>query len=369
MIKSFKKILSHFPLLYRIIKKLYLSYKKNVFFIPISENDLKNENISKKFYPLNFNNFQKFRDKFKYFLIFRDKKISYYSKSKIAELSKFVLIDKVDIAYDGDCPNYTEIVSCKVLDTYIKELNIEHYPYKFFYIKDKFKIKNIGSKHRSYNFNGTFLLPAGGKTIGDGGDVTFRLNFIPDLSGKSFLDIGSEEGYAVFDALKKNAKFAKGLNILEDKEYDFFPEYLRPSSVTSRKREEIDKTQNFLIKEFGYHDKNNFKFEYGNIYNLNKEKFDFVFCFGVLYHLKNPYKAIENLYTITNETLIIETQGIRDLKYLNAKIDLKDGFIRHSPGSLKFLLKKAGFKKVSVLVDAHDANMEVTNIVLKAIKN
>ena len=36
--------------------------------------------------------------------------------------------------------------------------------------------------------------------------MSFRLNFIPDLKNKSFLDIGSEEGYAVFDAIKKGAK-------------------------------------------------------------------------------------------------------------------------------------------------------------------
>ena len=58
-------------------------------------------------------------------------------------------------------------------------------------------------------------MPSGGRSIGDGGDVTVRLNFIPDLKGKTFLDIGSEEGYAVFNAIKKGASFAKGLNIEE----------------------------------------------------------------------------------------------------------------------------------------------------------
>ena len=92
------------------------------------------------------------------------------------------------------------------------------------------------------------------------------------------------------------------------------------------------------------------------------------FCFGVLYHLKNPYKALENLFNITNETLIIETQGIKNSNYLNAKIDPSDGFIRHSSNSLKFLLEKVGFEKVKILVDAHHSSMEITNIVLKAEK-
>ena len=115
--------------------------------------------------------------------------------------------------------------------------------------------------HRSYNFNGTFYLPSGGKTIGDGGPVESRLSYIPDLTGKSFLDIGSEEGYAVFDALKKNAKFAKGLNILETKEYDFFPEHSRPDDITTRSRDEINKTQKFLSEEHNLGSSNKIKFD------------------------------------------------------------------------------------------------------------
>ena len=57
--------------------------------------------------------------------------------------------------------------------------------------QDKFKVLNIGAEHRSYNFNATFTLPSGGRTIGDGGPVENRLQYIPDLTNKSFLDIGS----------------------------------------------------------------------------------------------------------------------------------------------------------------------------------
>ena len=37
--------------------------------------------------------------------------------------------------------------------------------------------------------------------------------------------------------------FAKGLNIKEKTEYDFFPEHSRPKSITGRDRHEIDNTQ------------------------------------------------------------------------------------------------------------------------------
>ena len=35
--------------------------------------------------------------------------------------------------------------------------------------------------------------------------------------------------------------------------------------------------------------------------------FDFVLCFGLLYHLENPFRAIRNLYSLTGKLLLIET--------------------------------------------------------------
>ena len=113
------------------------------------------------------------------------------------------------------------------------------------------------------------------------------------------------------------------------------------------------------------------------MYNLDNEQFDFVFCFGVLYHLKNPYLALENLYRVTKETLIIETQGIKNEKCLNAKISMDDGFIRHSSNALAYLLKRVGFKKVEILFEAYDSktlietydnSTNIQNIVLRASK-
>jgi SAM-dependent methyltransferase len=363
-----KKMLSYIPFLDRFIRKIYYKKKYGTFFIPVNPHIPIEQILKNRSYKLNLKNFAKFKDKFNYFLISKKSSFKDYPKKKLDKLLDFVKNDKAEVAYDGDDLNHTEITSSNVIDFYSGKYPIENYPYRFFYIKKNLNIKNIGSEHRSYNFNGTFQLPAGGKTIGDGGDVAVRLNFIPNLNGKTFLDIGAEEGYAVFNALKKNAKFAKGLNINESKEYDFFPEYLRPNEITSRKRNEIETTQQFLIKEYALEKNNNFKFEYNNIYNLSDEKFDFVFCFGVLYHLKNPYLALENLYKVTNETLIIETQGIKNDNYPNCRIDLEDGFIRHSSNALTILLKKVGFKKVKVLFDAYDSSMKIMNIVLKAEK-
>ena len=363
-----KKLFSYFPPIERIVRKFYNKFMYGVFFIPVNLDTKINQILIRKAFRLNKKNFQRFKNNYEYFFIFDKRSNRDYPIKKLEKLLYLIKNEKAETAYDGDDFYNTEISSVKVLEFYSKKYSLENYPQRFFYISKDFNIKNIGSNHRSYNFNGTFRLPSGGRSIGDGGDVTVRLNFIPDLKGKTFLDIGSEEGYAVFNAIKKGASFAKGLNIEEKKEYDYFPEYLRPGQITTRERNQIDITQKFLIKEYGFENNKNFKFEYNNIYNLGDEKFDFVFCFGVLYHLKNPYLAIENLYKITNETLILETQGIKNEKYLNAKILEKDGFVRHSSNSLAFLLRRAGFKKVEILVDAYSSFSDVMNIVLKAEK-
>jgi len=364
-----KKIISYFPLINRLIRGIYNYFNYRVYFVPIRLDSSYIQIIKRKISRFDLNNFNRLKEDYDYFLIFQNKSLKNYSHKKLEKLINLITNEKSDVAYDGDDPNYTEIATKKFLENYISKQAIHRYPYRFFYFKENFKISNLGSKHRSFNFNGTFILPSGGKTIGDGGSVANRLNFIPNLKDKTFLDVGSEEGYAVFDALKKNAKFAKGLNIEETKEYDFFPEHFRPTKgITSRDRDQINKTQNFLKKEYNLEESNKIQFAYNNIYKLDNEKFDFVFCFGVLYHLKNPYLALENLFKVTNETLLIETQGIKSEKYLNAKIDKGDGFVRHSSKALQYLLKMVGFSKVSILVDAYDPSMRIMNIVLKAEK-
>ena len=363
-----KKFLSYFPALYTFFQKIYRNHRYGTFFIPLKLESTVQTIEKAKAFKFNSKNFNIYKKDYSHFLIFKNNQVKNYPRKKLEKLLEIIKEEKKDVAYDGCSVDHVEIASKEFLENYIKNRSLKTYPAGFFYHKNKFKIGNIGSNHRSYNFNGSFLLPSGGQTIGDQGDVTNRLKYIPNLKNKTFLDIGSEEGYAVFDALNKQAKFAKGLNIKESEEYDIFPEYSRPPKITSRDRIEMERTQIFLSKEFGFQNMKNFIFEYKNIYNLSNEQFDFVFCFGVLYHLKNPYLALENLYKVTNETLIIETQGIKNNAYLNAKIDIGDGFIRHSSNSLEFLLKKVGFKKVIKLLDAYEPDARVSSIILQAEK-
>ena len=169
-----KKILSFFPYFDYLIRKFYTLYNYESFFIPL---DLKNENIlNNKCYRLNNKNFNKYNNRYKYFLISRKKNIFEYSKNKLDQLIDLVKKDNPDVAYDGNDYFNTEICSTNFLKNYKSKYSIEKYPVKFFYFINSSKIRNIGSNHRAFNFNGTFKLPSGGRTIGDGGDVKNRLN-------------------------------------------------------------------------------------------------------------------------------------------------------------------------------------------------
>lgn len=50
-------------------------------------------------------------------------------------------------------------------------------------------------------------------------------------------------------------------------------------------------------------------------------QFDFVLCFGLLYHLENPFAAIRNLHALTGHLLVVESMCI---PHANAVFELRD---------------------------------------------
>ena len=181
-----KKIVSYLPIfLSQYIRKIYYKFINITYFIPIEEKDTQKKLKTKKAIDLILKILKDLKINI-IFLVFKDRSIKDYSSKKLQIIKNLIYMNNGEIAYDGDNPFNIEIVSKNILDFYSKNNDIEKYPYRFFYIKDKFKVLNIGAMHRSYNFNGTFSLPSGGTSIGDGGPVENRLQFIPDLKGKSF---------------------------------------------------------------------------------------------------------------------------------------------------------------------------------------
>jgi FkbM family methyltransferase len=109
-------------------------------------------------------------------------------------------------------------------------------------------------------------------------------------------------------------------------------------------------------------------FELGDVENpaiRNLGQFDFVLCFGLLYHLENPLMAIRNLHALTGECLLLESMCFPDeepwmmLREEPNREDqsLTDVAFYASEGGLVKMLYRAGFKavyRVSALPDHDD---------------
>jgi tRNA (mo5U34)-methyltransferase len=104
------------------------------------------------------------------------------------------------------------------------------------------------------------------------------------LDGKTLLDVGCNAGFYAFEAKRRGAKRVLGV--------DGQRQHVRQGL--------------FVRKVLGLE----VEFRRFNVYELaprNVGQFDITLALGLLYHLKHPILALENLYQVTKELLIIET--------------------------------------------------------------
>jgi len=105
-----------------------------------------------------------------------------------------------------------------------------------------------------------------------------------DLHGKSLLDVGCNAGFYSFEAKRRGAAHVLGV--------DGQRHHIRQAV--------------FVRKVLGL----DLEFRRMNVYELDQRRmgqFDITLALGLIYHLKHLVLALENLYNVTRETLIIET--------------------------------------------------------------
>lgn len=170
-----------------------------------------------------------------------------------------------------------------------------------------------------------------------------------DLSGKTLLDVGCNAGFYAFEAKRRGAKRVLGV--------DGQRQHVRQGL--------------FVRKVLGL----DVEFRRLNVYELSPRtvgQFDITLALGLLYHLKHPILALENLYQVTRELLIIETailppertpasfvHPLGDKQMLLHTLALVDNptdakeqvFNWFLPGieALKALLRTTGFDEVEVV--------------------
>lgn len=117
-----------------------------------------------------------------------------------------------------------------------------------------------------------------------------KMQLPADLKGKSVLDIGAWDGFYSFEAEKREAS--------------------RVVAIDNFYRDDLEWTgkQGFEVAKEILDSKVEFK--KASVYDLDSKEFgtfDIVFFFGVLYHLKYPFLALEKIYDVTKDVLILET--------------------------------------------------------------
>ena len=124
-----------------------------------------------------------------------------------------------------------------------------------------------------------------------------------DLTGKRVLDVGAWDGFWTFEALKRGARevvaiddFSDDLGRLEDRE--------RPQWETF----------DLCREAFGYDDTVCRRHEM-SVYDVSEDalgRFDVVFFFGTLYHLRYPLLGLDRIAALCDGEIYIETAILDD---------------------------------------------------------
>ncbi|MEO5359451.1 MAG: DUF1698 domain-containing protein [Nitrospirota bacterium] len=176
-------------------------------------------------------------------------------------------------------------------------------------------------------------------------DSIGHLNLPENLEGKSVLDIGTLDGYYAFECEKRGASVLAIDNL--------------------KRMERPDEKQYQHCGNKGFETvrdilNSNVQFINMDVYDISPGtigKFDIVLFLGVLYHLKHPFLALEKIFEVTNEFVIIESAFVRTLNPLpvlyyaegdSFNADPTNWFIP-TESALQGMLRDIGFKKIQCL--------------------
>jgi tRNA (mo5U34)-methyltransferase len=115
-----------------------------------------------------------------------------------------------------------------------------------------------------------------------------RLLKLPDLTGKTVLDVGAWDGFFSFEFERRGAKRVLAVDVWGEGAFKAFQ----------------------LARE---HFKSKVEFKRLDAHELSPDTvgtFDVVFCAGVLYHLRHPLHGLESLRSVTAGQLILDTYSL-----------------------------------------------------------
>jgi len=120
-----------------------------------------------------------------------------------------------------------------------------------------------------------------------------------DLTGKRILDVGAWDGYWTFEALKRGAREVVAIDDFSD-----YLGLLKPEDRTAWKSFDTCR------EAFGYPEDRCKRIEI-SLYEISEKnlggRFDIVFCFGTLYHLRHPLLGLDKLAGVCDGQIIVES--------------------------------------------------------------
>ncbi len=199
-------------------------------------------------------------------------------------------------------------------------------------------------------------------------------DLMPDLSGKSVLDIGAWDGYYSFQAERLGARrivaldhYVWGVDLAARQAYwnecaekGELPDHGRDS--TDFWRPELPGKRPFeFAKEMLSSKVEPMVADFATADLSTVGHFDVVLYLGVLYHMKEPLSCLERLRSVTDEVAVIETQAVAIdglerqnlLQFFGGEFigDYGNWFVPTMDG-LRQLALAAGFSRVTPLVAA-----------------
>jgi tRNA (mo5U34)-methyltransferase len=191
------------------------------------------------------------------------------------------------------------------------------------------------------------------------GHETEVQTLIPDdMNGKSVLDLGAAEGYYSYLSCKRGAKFALAIDNGIGEEICFGPDQnnMRRPDLSYPNVFEHKLAIQRLYKKYDFirqRSNTNVHFVPMEVNDIDKIQgtFDYVFCFGIFYHVKNPYDLFEKCYDKCDEVMLLEGETrpteVNSTMYINSKLELDANFTNYwspSPSAITKLLTRVGFK-------------------------
>jgi tRNA (mo5U34)-methyltransferase len=120
-----------------------------------------------------------------------------------------------------------------------------------------------------------------------------------DLGGKRVLDVGAWDGFWSFEALRRGAREVVAI--------DDFSDFLGQLGAEDRRAWQ---TFDFCREALGYGADRCRRTEM-SVYDVSEAqlgRFDIVFFFGTLYHLRYPLLALDRLAAVCDEMIVVESQ-------------------------------------------------------------